>query len=463
MPLILREDINQALTWAQLDGNFTYLQGLIATSSTPGPTGATGSDGPQGPTGPQGGLISGDPNTVVYFDDNGNPTSNNKFHYDSNNIAISSGIGDSGNVFLQIGTYSPIDFPLEGVFSIQLAPDASELGIAIGGIGNVTEFIGGTVSAFMAYVSKDDNGGAIIQCTADGEEKDGTASQLIVGNQYLNNLGDTIGQFIKMNPDTKLEISYGLLDAGPGTHTKLILNDDGFNIETFNSTYLWPNADGLNNQVLSTDGSGNLFFATSSSFNLPSGTPFQVLQLDINDEPEFTRLLSTSTGSRSIDIENRTLTYNNQNVINWFEQAMRDDSGVISFDWKLRNIHDTSGQIVVKSNNTTLVDQNGINSFDWSSRIAFDSNTEVAVDYQNRILKNGSTASVDWVNRRLLRYDGGIILDWSGLGGNDLEPTLRLYNVPSFNDDSDASLGGLTAGNVYKTTTGGSTYLKIVP
>lgn len=52
MPLILRTQISQALTWPELDGNFTYLQGLIGTHS--GLTGATGPQGSQGPTGPDG-------------------------------------------------------------------------------------------------------------------------------------------------------------------------------------------------------------------------------------------------------------------------------------------------------------------------------------------------------------------------------------------------------------------------
>lgn len=40
----------------------------------------------------------------------------------------------------------------------------------------------------------------------------------------------------------------------------------------------------------------------------------------------------------------------------------------------------------------------------------------------------------------------------------------RIKNsVPSYADDAAATVGGLTTGDVYKTTTGGSTFLKIVP
>ena len=40
-----------------------------------------------------------------------------------------------------------------------------------------------------------------------------------------------------------------------------------------------------------------------------------------------------------------------------------------------------------------------------------------------------------------------------------INPTL----VPTYADDAAAGVGGLTSGQLYKTTSGGSTFLKIVP
>ena len=40
-----------------------------------------------------------------------------------------------------------------------------------------------------------------------------------------------------------------------------------------------------------------------------------------------------------------------------------------------------------------------------------------------------------------------------------INPTL----VPTYADDAEAVVSGLTSGQLYKTTTGGSTFLKIVP
>lgn len=46
---------------------------------------------------------------------------------------------------------------------------------------------------------------------------------------------------------------------------------------------------------------------------------------------------------------------------------------------------------------------------------------------------------------------------------DDTTQLVTITNVPAFADDAAATGGGLTTGQLYKTTTGGSTYLKIVP
>jgi len=55
-------------------------------------------------------------------------------------------------------------------------------------------------------------------------------------------------------------------------------------------------------------------------------------------------------------------------------------------------------------------------------------------------------------------------------GGNNTKITIEdvtqlitVSNVPTYADDAAATTGGLTTGQLYKTTTGGSTFLKIVP
>ena len=46
---------------------------------------------------------------------------------------------------------------------------------------------------------------------------------------------------------------------------------------------------------------------------------------------------------------------------------------------------------------------------------------------------------------------------------NDTNQVVTITNVPTYADDAAAITGGLTTGMLYKTTTSGSTFLKIVP
>lgn len=46
---------------------------------------------------------------------------------------------------------------------------------------------------------------------------------------------------------------------------------------------------------------------------------------------------------------------------------------------------------------------------------------------------------------------------------NDLTQLINVSNVPLYSDDAAATVGGLVTGDLYKTTTGGSTFLKILP
>jgi hypothetical protein len=85
---------------------------------------------------------------------------------------------------------------------------------------------------------------------------------------------------------------------------------------------------------------------------------------------------------------------------------------------------------------------------------------------------NGHTVVVDDVNK-IVRFRsplGKSIIGDSTLAGNstlievdDLTELVKITNVPIFADDAAAGVGGLVTGQLYKTTTGGSTFLKIVP
>ena len=77
----------------------------------------------------------------------------------------------------------------------------------------------------------------------------------------------------------------------------------------------------------------------------------------------------------------------------------------------------------------------------------------------NLIIQYSSTtwqwATKDGQNGDVLTTDGSGNLSFSNL--------LKINNVPSYANDAAAISGGLTTGNLYKTTTGGITALNIVP
>lgn len=71
----------------------------------------------------------------------------------------------------------------------------------------------------------------------------------------------------------------------------------------------------------------------------------------------------------------------------------------------------------------------------------------------NKVAEDGQATGTLWV----VDADGASMF-------KDGTKVFRIKNsVPTYADDAAAVVGGLTTGDVYKTTTGGSTFLKIVP
>ena len=83
---------------------------------------------------------------------------------------------------------------------------------------------------------------------------------------------------------------------------------------------------------------------------------------------------------------------------------------------------------------------------------ADDVNTPMHIGYDD----NGVDTNVITFNKKVGELDGSFNI-LSGLTSN----TLRLTNLPSYNDDSAAGTGGLVAGDVFQTTGGGSAPLNV--
>ncbi len=169
----------------------------------------------------------------------------------------------------------------------------------------------------------------------------------------------------------------------------------------------------------------------------------------------------TMGGVISVDLANRNLP---------------DNTGAISVDWLNRGLFDTSGTLKTFSwgdvNNLILGD---VDSDAQGTKLIMDDSeghlymmhsgsvTGLDISYFNAtadfgILQSGHGLYVDGPSTSVSLHSSGVTqLSVSNTAG------LYLANIPAYADDAAAVVGGLTTGYVYKTTTLGSTYLKIVP
>jgi hypothetical protein len=84
-------------------------------------------------------------------------------------------------------------------------------------------------------------------------------------------------------------------------------------------------------------------------------------------------------------------------------------------------------------------------------------------DYQNHSEKNGVYFNINKEDGKYQLGDLNSKYNGTQISINDISKLVTITNVPLFQNDADASAGGLISGQLYKTTTDGSTILKIVP
>lgn len=167
------------------------------------------------------------------------------------------------------------------------------------------------------------------------------------------------------------------------------------------------------------------------------------------------------------------------------------DSGLNSNDQYIQLLHRDVGvgeqsQIVVQSGNTYLSYKASTASNEYQAVLSdgtFSVTNRTAgsnivyIDIANRQSIIGNVSSVGGIKMFIddavginVQAPGGVV----NIGGNtygnntniqvdDINQIVTITNVPTYADDATAVTGGLTTGNLYKTTTGGSTFLKIVP
>lgn len=234
-----------------------------------GPQGPDGVDGPQGPQGPQGpggggtGSVNGTPSQVAYFNSSGNITSDSLFlrNYNIDSIIISQ-LGASISTGLSIGTSSYDPIPNIGrTHSMLFYLDASNgfSGLLVGNLGAGA----GTNSVIIANTRI---GGVTNFISENG-----------VGVQISSSQNNTQGYAIISTAST----SMGHIETGNINYSYYTAQQTVGYI-TSNTSIKFPTADGNPNDVMTTDGSGQLFFAPAGGTPSITGTPSEVLYFDTN-------------------------------------------------------------------------------------------------------------------------------------------------------------------------------------
>lgn len=159
-----------------------------------------------------------------------------------------------------------------------------------------------------------------------------------------------------------------------------------------------------------------------------TGTPYKMIQYDVNGDAQEVFVIT-------------------------------DDSGVDSFDIRTRQGYDTSGNLVIGWNYQTLYDTSGVAVMQWNTRQLIDSATNETVDWENKRLSDVNGKSVSWGERNLLAADGSTVhINWTETLGMVLSSVIA---NGSFADDTAAGLAGLTTGMPYYTNVAGEGILKI--
>ena len=345
--LTLRENTGTySLTWAELDNNFLFLEGLIATSS-----------------------VAIDANQVAFGTGTG-LTSSPEFTFMDNLLLINITATSSYNPFLALG---------ETPFGIGTA---SVMGLTDNEDGGITSVVGSIID------------------------------DAILGGTYST-------------PASVLVVFNG---GGP---TGVIVDSNGTHYRTPSTLFTFPNIDGSPGYVMSTDGSGNLYFtASSGGGSLPSGTAYQILYRNGSNIPGFANLLIDSTGFTSVDFWVRTtndstgvisIDYDNRRLydsvqtlsLDWQNRILSDSSGATSSDYGNRVSFDLFNQTSLNWETRQLRDATSMLSLDWAFR-QLSSTTAMVLDFENLFLQDSSaTQSVDWNNRLLKGSNGVQTLDWN--------------------------------------------------
>ncbi len=228
--------------------------------------------------------------------------------------------------------------------------------------------------------------------------------------------------------------------------------------------YTFPANNGDASQVLTTDGSGNLSWETGGGGGIAIGDTVtdadanSILYVDgsgnLTQDANFTRNVlggSTKIYSTYDDMLGSTYTGGYWTLSGQTNLTQRNNSTFDFVSLKLDEINQ----------NIRLIISNSIASPADSQSVYMDTNS-VKAYVSNGIDndENGFDTTKSTKVTRIGSLSGG---NNTKITIDDVNQLVTISNVPTYADDAAAATGGLTTGQLYKTTTGGITSLNIVP
>ena len=392
--LTLRQNTGTySLTWAELDDNFLFLEGLIATSSVAGPT------GPQGASG----SISGTPSEVPYFDSTGHLTSDTLFTRTS----------------------------AQSILAYQVFPNVvTGLVVPSGGGGGET---GSQIIIVNTSTGDSAQVGAHYPGSGSGFESVLLRKESGLVSGYLVNQGGV--QYQSPNGSTRFTFP-----STDGTNGQVMTTDGSGQLSFAPVSSSLPS--GVDYQTLMLDGSGNptwsfVFYdvAGLTSSDYGNRVSFDLFnQTSLNWETrqlrDVTSMLSldwalrqlSSTTAMVLDFENLFLQDSSATQsVDWNNRLLKGSNGVQTLDWNNKNMSSTDGQGSIQWDARHLIADSNLVSLDWNNRQLLDTTQLDSLDWQNRNLvdASGLTISVAWQQRRMFQANGNISMDWDQLNLND--------------------------------------------
>ena len=399
----------------------------------------------------------------------GDPTSPNKFSWIDNhgnsgsNTTITPGLGQTLSFGIDISFASATGHDTGDLWDFGAIPSATTgfytngdiVGFSLPGSGSKIIASDGSLSFSGSILSDTGYQSGILYADIAG---DYFTTALGGANTYNINVQTTGGRGSQM----VFRDGIARWAVDDGSTATLQLDGTGLYI---NDSYYLPLADGSAGQALLSDGAGQAYWGSAggtpaltdtyigygSGSNLLTGSSAFTLTSD----PDFitVSLGSVSSGGifKAISKSGSYTEYGDNYIIHYGGSAPADR------EFQIQGATGTGTNKVGGDISIVTGQQTG-------------NAASPHMEFKNTRASAVSGSAVAGLETFLYNHDGvttigdyGAVVSGTKVVIDDLTQLITVTNVPTHADDSAATTAGLTTGQLYKTTTGGSTFLKIVP